>query len=183
MQAEDTSSVLTLGRPVAAQEQGEGQAWAHQTFYIDPTWARPVLSFRYRMHVNDIRDYSDFFVSIQDGVGANHLATVLRDGYQPCGSNTAPTAGTDVGWRSGGYDLSAHRGQHVRLVFANRNLWSNSWGIWTHVDDVRVVDEGAPISGAEQVYLPLVVSPHCDFTANMSSDANLGSRMARPVVP
>ena len=93
------------------------------------------------MHVNDIRDYSDFFVDIQDGIGLNHLATVVRDGYP---GNVAPLAGTDLCWRRVSYDLSAYKGQYVRLVFQNRNLWPQSWGIWTYVDDVRVVDAGPP---------------------------------------
>jgi hypothetical protein len=89
------------------------------------------------MFVNDIMDYSDFFVAIQDGVGLNHLETVLRDGYP---GNVAPPAGHDMDWRTKTFDLSAYKGQHIRLVFSNRNLWTNSWGIWTTVDDVRVVD-------------------------------------------
>ena len=48
-----------------------------------------------------------------------------------------------MGWRTASYDLSAFVGQNVRLVFENRNLHGGiSWGIWTVVDDVRVVDAG-----------------------------------------
>ena len=149
---------LRLGAAVPQTNQGEGQAWAHQTFYVDLGWSRPVLSFAYRMVVNDIRDYSDFFVDIQDGVGLNHLATVVRDGYQTC-ANTAPPAGTDLGWRTLRYDLSAYKGQSIRLVFANRNLWPNSWGIWTYVDDVPVLDAG--LLPPNKVYLPSVVKSDC----------------------
>lgn len=132
---------LQLGVPVPQQDQGEGQASAHQIFYVNPSWTRPILSFAYNMWVNDVLGFSDFFVEIQDGVGLNHLATVVRDGYQSC-SNTAPPVGTDLGWRTTSYDLSPYKGQSIRLIFANRNLWPNSWGIWTYVDDVRVVDAG-----------------------------------------
>src|SRR5690606_11031357 len=106
--------------------------------------------------VNDIRDYSDFFVAVQDGVGLNHLATVIRDGYNPCKPGVAPAPGTDLGWRTVRYDLSAYKGQHIRLVFSNRNLWPGSWGIWTDVDDVWVVDAGPPpvINSPHKVYLP-----------------------------
>jgi hypothetical protein len=39
--------------------------------------------------------------------------------------------------------LLSVRGQHVRLIFENRNLHDDlSLGIWTSVDDVRVVDAG-----------------------------------------
>jgi len=155
---------MMLGNIVPAVEQGRSDAWAYQTIYIDPTWARPMLSFRYNMNVNDIMDYSDFFVEIQDGVGRNHLATVLRDGYQPCVPNVAPPAGTDLGWRSVSYDLSTYKGQSIRLVFINRNLWPNSWGIWTYVDDVRVVDAGAlPVyENPQEVFLPLLNNESCD---------------------
>ena len=62
------------------------------------------------------------------------------------------------------YDLSAYKGQYVRLVFSNRNLWPISWGILTYVDDVKVVDAG-PLptpSGSELLYLPLVNNQTCD---------------------
>jgi len=147
---------LQLGQPVSQTDQGLGEAWAHQTFYVRPEWDRPTLSFKFNMFVNDIRDYSDFFVAIQDGVGLNHLQTVLRVGYS---GNTAPPAGYDMGWRSVTHDLSAYKGQHIRVVFFNRNLWPDSWGIWTYVDDVRVVEaadlppEETPLS----IFLPLIL--------------------------
>jgi hypothetical protein len=145
---------LQLSAPVTQRNQGEGQVWAHQTIYVDPTWTRPVLSFSYDMWVNDIRDYSDFFVEIQDGVGLNHLATIVRDGYQSC-NNAPPPAALDMGWRQAIYDLSAYKGQSIRLVFWNRNLWPNSWGIWTYVDDVRVVDAGP--TPPYNAFLPLAL--------------------------
>ena len=72
------------------------------------------------------------------------LAEILRDGFRSCHDPPqAPPAGYDLGWRSGSYDLSAFKGQHVRLIFENRNLHHDlSLGIWTLVDDVRVVDAG-----------------------------------------
>ena len=117
----------------------------------------PTLTFKYNMFVNDIMDYSDFFVAIQDGVGLNHLETVLRAGYP---GSVAPAAGYDMGWRSARFDLSAYKGQHIRLVFSNRNLWPISWGIWTYVDDVRVVEaiDLPPIYMNESIFLPLVVN-------------------------
>jgi len=155
---------IKLGNRDDQISQGEGKAWAYQTIYVRPEWDRPVLSFKYNMFVNDIMDYSDFFVEIQDGIGLNHLATVVRDGYQPCTPGTAPAAGTDLGWRTKTYDLSAYKGQYIRIVFSNRNLWPESWGIWTYVDDVKVIDAGPlPIStGSVGIYLPLVTSGRCD---------------------
>jgi hypothetical protein len=52
----------------------------------------------------------------------------------------------------------------VRVMFENRNLHYISWGIWTIVDDVRVVDAGprpAP-PGPYQTYLPIAIKVTCD---------------------
>jgi hypothetical protein len=128
-----------LGEPVLAQAQPKGTAWLRQTIYVPPVWARPELSFRYRIYANDILDYSDFYVWLGRENGAQ-LALVLRDGHP---GPQAPLPATDSGWRETTYDLSAFRGQNVRLVFEARNLHDNrSWGIWTFLDDVRVVDAG-----------------------------------------
>ena len=121
-------------------------AWLRQTLYIRPEWERPVLSFHYRMFVNDIIHYSDFHVWLTRTNGA-WLAEILRDGYD---FTAAPPPGFDMGWRTAAYDLSPFKGQNVRLVFENRNLHDTSWGIWTIVDDVRVVDR------PYQVHLPLI---------------------------
>lgn len=155
---------ISLGSPVAQTEQGIGEAWAYTNLYVDPAWTRPVLTFKYRMFVNDIMDYSDFFVAIQDGAGLNHLETVLRDGFQPCVPGQPPSAGQDLGWRSGQNDLSAYKGQHIRIAFSNRNLWPQSWGIWTNVDDVRVLDAGPmpPLTGPYKTNLPLILYKRCD---------------------
>ena len=154
--AKEGRQSLLLGKPVDQTEQGENYSWAHQTIFIDPNIERPILKFSYNMFVNDILDYSDFFVQIQDGTGRNYLSTVVRDGYQPCIPGTAPAAGTNLGWRSVNYDLSAYKGQHIRLVFSNRNLWPISWGIWTYVDDVKVLDAGPlpPPAGSERLTYP-----------------------------
>ena len=152
---------LLLGKDISSPSQG--QSWAYQTLYIDPAWVRPVLTFQYNMFVNDTIDYSDFFVEIQDGVGLNHLATALRDGYQPCIPGTAPTRGTNLGWRKKSYDLSAYKGQYIRLIFSNRNLWPDSLSIWTYVDDVRVIDAGLlPTPGPYSVFMPMLTHNACD---------------------
>ena len=57
-----------------------------------------------------------------------------------------------MGWRTASYDLSSFKGQTVRVVFENRNLHSGySLGIWTYVDDVRLLDY------PDSVYLPVTV--------------------------
>ena len=159
-----SSYSFQLGEPVAQADQGKNEVRAYQTLYIDPSLERPTLSFKYNMFVNDIMDYSDFLVAIQDGVGLNHLATVIRDGFQPCIPGVAPAPGRDLGWRSVTYNLSAFKGQTIRVVFANRNLWPISWGIWTYIDDVQVIDAGSlpPITGTFLEFLPMINSYRCD---------------------
>jgi hypothetical protein len=118
-----------------------------------------MLSFRYRMFANDIIHFSDFNAWISRSNGA-WLADVVRDGFRSCQDPPqAPPAGHDLGWRKASYDLSAFKGEMVRIVFENRNLHSGySYGIWTHVDDVRVVDAGPqpPSPGPHRSYLSLV---------------------------
>jgi sugar lactone lactonase YvrE len=157
-------SVL-LGRPVNQIPQGMSKDWAYTNFYIDSSWTRPVLTFNYKMHVNDNMHYSDFLVAVQYGVGLSHETTVVRDGYLPCSGNYAPRPGRDLGWRTGRFDLSAYKGQHVRIVFSNRNLWPDSLGIWTNVDNVRVLDAGPipPAAGSYTVNLPLIGLNKCDI--------------------
>lgn len=167
---------LQLGQPANQTEQGAGEAWTYQTIYVDPNWERPVLSFRYNLFVNDLVDFSDFFVAIQDGLGLNHLATVLRDGFQPCQVGVPPQAGTDMGWREHKYDLSSYKGEYIRIVFSNRNLHPNSWGIWTYLDDVRILDAGAlPSGGSQTLFLPMLLN---NFDPTQNCDSIYGSPFA-----
>jgi hypothetical protein len=82
----------------------------------------------------------------------------VRDGFRSCHDPPqAPPPGYDLGWRTATFDLSAFKGENVRLVFENRNLHGGySWGIWTYVDDVRVVDAG-PLPGLYRAYLPMIM--------------------------
>ena len=155
------NQAVRLGKPVAQVKQPAGSAWLHQTIYVRPEWERPILSFNYRMFVNDTIDYSDFRVWVTMSNGGV-VAELLRDGYRSC-NNTAPPPGTDLGWRAASYDLSEFKGQTVRIRFENRNIHHNkSWGIWTYVDNVSVLDAGAlPPLGSERFYLPLV-RKRCD---------------------
>jgi sugar lactone lactonase YvrE len=141
---------LQLGKPVDQVSQGIGDAWAYQVVYIKPEWYFPVLSFKYNIVTNDYIDLSDFLVEIQDGVGLNHITTVVRDGYVSEAKFGLPDQSTDLGWKTVTYDLSVFRGQTIRLLFSNRNLRPESNGIWTYLDDVKLTDE------TERVFLPLI---------------------------
>lgn len=156
---------VRIGVPVPQVEQGINQAVATSTFFIDPDMIRPLFTFNYMMFVNDNIYYSDFLVELQTGDGRSNKAVVLHDGYLPCRGNYAPRPGRDLGWRMGSYDLSAFKGQHVRIVFSNRNLWPDSLGIWTNVDNVRVLDAGPipPAAGPYQLNLPLISLYKCDI--------------------
>jgi hypothetical protein len=170
---------MLLGMPVPQTEQGQSSAWAYSNFFIDPMWTRPILTFNYKMHVNDNMHYSDFLVIVQNGVGDRTERIVTRDGYLPCSGNYAPRPGRDLGWRTGSYDLSAFKGQHVRIVFSNRNLWPDSLGIWTNVDNVRVLDAGPipPTAGPYAVNLPLISLFRCDIP-----DYTLQGGLERPTL-
>ena len=77
---------------------------------------------------------------------------------------------------------SADSWQSVRLVFENRNLHSGwSLGVWSYVDDVRVVDaEPLPDPpGPFRNYLPFMMHSTCDAVP-----AGLGHQTAaRPAQP
>jgi sugar lactone lactonase YvrE len=162
-QASDSATAVQLGRPVSQEPQDRSTAWLYQTVYVDPNWRRPLLSFDYRMFVNDTIDYSDFYVWMSSSQGG-WKATLLRDGFRSCNSPaTAPPAGFDLGWRSTGYDLSPFKGQTIRIRFENRNLHQDlSLGAWTYVDNVRVLDMAGTLVEPSLVYLPCVNGGACD---------------------
>jgi hypothetical protein len=142
---------LALSEEVSANPQGQGQAWAHTTFYVPSNWSRPTLSFSYNLFVNDNLQLSDFYVEILDGVALNHLDTVLLDGYDEEGK---PPAGTNMGWKTVTFDLSAYKGQPIRLQFYSRNRLPQALGIWAFVDAVSVTDN--PITFDYSIFLPLL---------------------------
>ena len=148
--AQQGGNSLLLGEPVDQVSQGIGEAWAYQVVHIPSEWFFPVLSFKYNVITNDYIELSDFLVEIQDGVGLNHLATVVRDGYVSESKFALPEQATDLGWKTVTYDLSEFRGQTIRLTFSNRNLLPESNGIWTFLDDVKISDE------TERVFMPLI---------------------------
>jgi hypothetical protein len=160
-----------LGEPSPAGSKWEGRAWLRQTFYIPPSWERPTLTFRYRMVANDSIYFSDFYAWLATSRG-EWLTEIVHDGFRSCFLPLrAPPPGYDLGWRSVSYDLSAYKGQPVRLIFENRNLHSGySMGIWTTVDDVRVIDAGpAPTPpGPHRAYVPVLFCVTCDLITSQA---------------
>lgn len=145
--------------------QPNTSAWIYQTIYVPPDWERPILQFDYRLFVNDIIDYADFRVWLTTSNGGV-LAEVIRDGYRPCDEGVAPATTKEL-WREKTYDLTAYKGQVLRIRFEARNIFdSKSWGIWAYVDNVSVQDTHSPppaLSGDYQLYAPIISNPFvCD---------------------
>jgi hypothetical protein len=145
---------LQLGDEVSHTEQGLGDAWAHQTFYVRPDWDQPTLYFKYNMFANDTIGYSTFRAFLFDQDGMNQLEEILEDGL-PTDNYDPSRVGYDMGWRTATFDLSAYQGQFIRLMFLNHNEHQTSKGLWTFVDDVRVI-EAVDIPPENAIFLPLV---------------------------
>jgi DNA-binding beta-propeller fold protein YncE len=144
---------LLLAQPTPAIPIGQSYAWAHNTVYVPTSWENPRLTLKYDMFFNDAIEASNLIIEILDGVGLNHLDTVLLEGY----SNQAdpeelPASGAHTGWRSVGFDLSAYKGMYIRINFSIRNHQSTSLGAWAYIDNVRVFD----FDGNYPVFLPLI---------------------------
>jgi len=147
----ESAYALQLGSVVDTHaDQGISEAWAYQVFYVRPAWVKPVLKFNYNVFTNENINKSNFIAEIQDGVGLNNLDILVLDGFDESTPLERLEAGTDLGWQFVDYDLSQYRGQHIRLVFSNRNLYPDSQGIWSFVERVRVEDHSL------KNYLPLI---------------------------
>ena len=133
-----------------ATDQGITDAWAYQVFYVRPDWTQPVLKFNYNVFSNDQISKSNFIAEIQDGVGLNNLDIIVLDGYQGIDQIDTSDTATNLGWKSVAYNLTPYKGQHIRLVFTNRNLYPDSQGIWTFIEKVRIVNS------QNFIFLPII---------------------------
>jgi len=134
-----------LGMPTPAITQTQSSAWMSQTVTIPADMHAPTLSFSYRIFTNDMLGWSSFHVEIRDESGNIPLEKVLRDGFPDI---TQPPPGYDLDWRPCLYGLSAHKGETISLWFENKNEHDGAYGIWTYVDDVKIVNV---------IYLPVVL--------------------------
>ncbi|MFQ5858638.1 MAG: hypothetical protein ACE5LU_23810, partial [Anaerolineae bacterium] len=139
-----------LGDPVEAVDHPAGTSWVSQTIHIPRVMRLPELIFDYRIITNDIIHWASFRAEVHDSNG-QWLETLLRDGYDP--RNGAAIPGYDMGWQVGRFDLSAYRGLTIQLYFESRNEHDKGWGIWTYLDNVRVIDRS-------QVFVPVVMRNH-----------------------
>jgi hypothetical protein len=170
------SQSVRLGQPVLPTPGFIMTSQVYQEMVIPEDQDRPVLSFWYRMCVNENIDLADFraylITSTVDISGTEPIPVeeIKRDGYRSCEA-TRPLACYDLKWRTASYDLTHLRGQTVTLVFETNNLYTESLGIWTHVDHVQVVDAGhlptagPPSAELHYIYLPMTMRHYsaCDW--------------------
>ncbi len=133
-----------LGKATDPTPQGVSDAWAHTTVFVPAEWSHPELGFQYDVVTNDTQANASFFVEVQDVFGQNHLATLLAAGAPGSGGQVPP--GDDLGWQSARFDLSAYKGQYIRLVFSVKNLQAGSLGVWAYIDGVTIRDAAASIA-------------------------------------
>jgi hypothetical protein len=125
-----------LGQENAPCEHGQGglvgQSWIYQDVTV-PDSGSPQLTFYYRILTYDklSADEFDRFEVTIDGTLLGRFGNTSPN-YQ-C-SNPI----NDLGWQPFTYDLSAYRGQTIRLRLVNITYPDDWFGTWTYVDDVTV---------------------------------------------
>lgn len=124
--------------------RGRGQAVISQTVTIPADWTSPFLTLCYRIFANDVIGFSAFAVEIGHELGVDRVFEAGVPG------NVAPTPGTDLGWRIFDRDLSRWIGEEITIRLINEDKHENSWGTWTYVDHVMVVNR------PYRMYLPLI---------------------------
>lgn len=154
-----------LGNPVEAVEHPAGASWISQTIHVPRNLRAPELIFHYRIITNDIIHWASFRTEIHDADG-ERLEVLLRDGYNP--PNNAAIPGYDMGWQAKRFDLSAYRGETIQIYFESRNEHDGGWGIWTYIDDVRVIDRS-------QVFAPLIMRNHLGYVPTATPSPTLTS--------
>lgn len=152
----DGEVAARLGAPVPAFDHPAGASWVAQSIHLPRSYRAPQLILHYRVVTNDIIHWASFRAEVHD-LSGSRLQLLLRDGYDP--ANGAAIPGYDMGWQERRLDLSAYRGQTIQLYFEAKNEHCGGWGIWTYVDDVRVVDQS-------QVYVPIIMRDHTGLVAS-----------------
>lgn len=148
--AHDGKLSARLGAPVEAFGHPAGASWIYQSIHVPRSFRAPELVFHYRIVTNDIIHWASFRAEVHD-LSGQRLEVLLRDGYDP--ANGAAIPGYDMGWREGRFDLSAYRGETIRLYFESKNEYCGGWGIWTYLDDVRVINR-------TRMFVPIVMRNH-----------------------
>lgn len=152
-----------LGAPVPAFDRPAGASWIAQSIHLPLSFRAPEIIFHYRIVTNDIIHWASFRAEVHD-LSGSRLDLLLRDGYDP--PNGAAIPGYDMGWQEQRFDLTAYRGDTIQLYFEAKNEHCGGWGIWTYIDDVRLVDQS-------QVYVPIIMRDHQGVVASATPPPTL----------
>jgi hypothetical protein len=131
------SYAAVLGQENAPCEHGQGglvgQSWIYQDVTV-PNSGSPQLTFYYR-----IRTYDKLNVDKYDRFEVYINGTLLRRfGNTDLNHYGCSKPINDLGWQSFTSDLSAYRGQTIRIRLVNITHPDDWYGTWTYVDDVEV---------------------------------------------
>ncbi len=154
-----------LGAPVPAFGHPAGASWIAQSIHLPLSFRAPELIFHYRIVTNDIIHWASFRAEVHD-LSGSRLDLLLRDGYDP--PNGAAIPGYDMGWQEQRFDLSGYRGDTIQLYFEAKNEHCGGWGIWTFIDDVRLVDQS-------QIYVPIIMRDHQGIVVSATPVPTLGT--------
>jgi len=131
------SYAAVLGQESAPCQRGSGglvgQSWLYQDITV-PTSGSAQLTFYYRIFTYDKvnADKYDRFEVYVNGTLLSRLGNTNLGNY----GCSKPI--NDLGWQLFSYDLSAYRGQTIRLQLVNVTNPDDWYGTWTYVDDVTV---------------------------------------------
>jgi hypothetical protein len=136
------SYAALLGQENAPCQTGQGglvgQSWIYQDITV-PDSGSPKLLLYYRVLSYDklnADDYDRFEIYI-DGALLGRFGNT-NPGNHGSGRCTAPIDDTD--WQQFTYDLTAYRGQTIRLRLVNITHPDDWYGTWAYVDDVQLTD-------------------------------------------
>jgi len=124
----------SLGTPQSCALHPEASAWMSQDFYVPDVQGTVTISFTYRIFTNEAIEWNYFYVELQTTSGAL-LRRILEDG-----NDCDLKCSNDLGWKTfPPYDLSVFKGMTIRLYFENCNRYNTGLGIWTYVDDIKLI--------------------------------------------
>lgn len=110
-----------------------GYEWIYQDFVV-PSNAT-TLSFRWFLETYDTAIWDWFDAKIQDPTSGSDLKSIIYHGGKP-GSNYGPYWNTG-GWLYAETDITAYRGQKIRIYFAQRlDGYGDQQRVF--IDDVKV---------------------------------------------
>jgi hypothetical protein len=126
-----------LGQENAPCQHGTGglvgQSWIYQDISV-PSSGSPQLAVYYRILTYD-KVNADKYDRFEIYIGGSLLARLGNTDLTHYGCSKPIN---DLGWQLFTYDLSAYRGQTIRVRLVNVTFPDDWYGTWTYVDDVSV---------------------------------------------